>query len=421
MTATVEKRVLLIIGGGIAAYKVLDLIRRLQERGILVRAVMTAAAQRFVTKLAVESLTGNKVFDDLFALTEGSAMGHIELSREADLVVVAPATADLLAKMAQGLASDLASTLLLATDKKILAAPAMNLRMWLHPATRRNVATLKEDGVIFAGPENGSMACGEYGPGRMTEPLELAQAIEQTLAGSTGLPLPAAAVSVPQPSAALLAGRRVLVTSGPTREPIDPVRYISNRSSGKQGHAIAAAAAAAGADAVLVSGPVALSDPPGVRTVHVETAQEMLKEVEAALPADIFIAVAAVADWRVAVPSKTKLKKSAGRSLSLNLAENPDILAAVGRRSHGRPALVVGFAAESGKLEAYAKEKLAAKNCDVIIANDIGAAPGTFGGDTNTVLFLTKDRKESWPCMTKQQVAARLVSELGRMLTEPRQ
>lgn len=420
MTATVEKRVLLIIGGGIAAYKVLDLIRRLQERGILVRAVMTAAAQRFVTKLAVESLTGNKVFDDLFALTEGSAMGHIELSREADLVVVAPATADLLAKMAQGLASDLASTLLLATDKKILAAPAMNLRMWLHPATRRNVATLKEDGVIFAGPENGPMACGEFGPGRMSEPLELAQAIEQTLAGSTGLPLLATAVSVPQPSAALLAGRRVLVTSGPTREPIDPVRYMSNRSSGKQGHAIAAAAAAAGADVVLVSGPVALSDPLGVRTVHVETAQEMLKEVEAALPADIFIAVAAVADWRVAVPSKAKLKKSAGQSLSLNLVENPDILAAVGRRSHGRPALVVGFAAESEKLEAYAKEKLATKNCDVIIANDIGAAPGTFGGDTNTVIFLTKDRKESWPCMTKQQVAARLVCELSRMLMEPR-
>ncbi|HET6378070.1 MAG TPA: bifunctional phosphopantothenoylcysteine decarboxylase/phosphopantothenate--cysteine ligase CoaBC [Methylocella sp.] len=421
MTAAVEKRVLLIIGGGIAAYKALDLIRRLQERGIVVRAVMTAAAQRFVTKLAVESLTGNKVFDDLFALTEGSAMGHIELSREADLVVVAPATADLLAKMAQGLASDLASTLLLATDKKILAAPAMNLRMWLHPATRRNVATLKKDGVIFAGPENGPMACGEFGPGRMTEPVELAEAIEQTLASSTGLPLPAESISLPQPGAALLAGRRVLVTSGPTREPIDPVRYISNRSSGKQGHAIAAAAAAAGADAVLVSGPVALADPPGVRTVHVETAQEMLKAVEAALPADIFIAVAAVADWRAAVPSKAKLKKSAARSLSLNLAENPDILAAVGRRSHGRPALVVGFAAESEKLEAYAKEKLAAKNCDVIVANDIGAAPGTFGGDSNTVLFLTKDRKESWPCMTKQQVAARLISELGRMLMEPRQ
>ncbi|HET6375232.1 MAG TPA: bifunctional phosphopantothenoylcysteine decarboxylase/phosphopantothenate--cysteine ligase CoaBC [Methylocella sp.] len=420
MTATVEKRVLLIIGGGIAAYKVLDLIRRLQERGILVRAVMTAAAQHFVTKLAVESLTGNKVFDGLFALTEGSAMGHIALSREADLVVVAPATADLLAKMAQGLASDLASTLLLATDKKILAAPAMNLRMWLHPATRRNIATLKDDGVIFAGPENGPMACGEFGPGRMTEPLELAEAIEQALASSTVLPLPAAAFSFPPSGAAPLAGRRVLVTSGPTREPIDPVRYLSNRSSGKQGHAIAAAAAAAGADTVLVSGPVALADPPGVRTIHVETAEEMLKEVEAALPADIFISVAAVADWRVAVPSKAKLKKNAGRSLSLNLAENPDILAAVAKRSHGRPALAVGFAAESEKLEAYAREKLAAKSCDVIVANDIGAAPGTFGGDTNTVLFLTKDRKESWPCMTKQQVAARLVTELGRMLTEPR-
>src|ERR1700726_812663 len=308
MTASPEQRILLIIGGGIAAYKTLDLIRRLRERGVFVRAVMTEAAQRFVTKLSVESLTGSRVFDDLFALTEDSGMGHIELSRDADLLVVAPATADILAKMAHGLAGDLTSTLLLATDKKILVAPAMNLRMWLHPATKRNAAILQKDGVVFVGPEDGGMACGEYGPGRMSEPLKILGAIEQVLASGTRIALPAD-FSGNRLARGVLSGRRVLVTSGPTHEPIDPVRYIANRSSGKQGHAIAAAAAAAGADVVLVSGPVNLPDPPGVSVVKIETARQMLDAVEHALPADIAIFAAAVADWRTDRPSGSKIKK----------------------------------------------------------------------------------------------------------------
>jgi phosphopantothenoylcysteine decarboxylase/phosphopantothenate--cysteine ligase len=369
ITASPERRILLILGGGIAAYKSLELIRRLRERGFFVRAVMTKAAQHFVTKLSAESLTGNPVFDELFALTEGSAMGHIELSRDADLLAVAPATADLLAKMAHGLADDLASTLLLATDKRILAAPAMNVRMWLHPATRRNVADLRQDGVIFVGPEDGAMACGEYGRGRMSEPQAILAAIEEALRGDTRLSLPASSASTPKPGA--LTGRRVLVTSGPTHEPIDPVRYVANRSSGKQGHAIAAAAAAAGADVILVSGPVTLADPLGVATVHVETAQEMLREVEKALPADIFIGVAAVADWRVTEPSKVKLKKRANHAPSLTLTKNPDILAAVGQRSQGRQVLVV-----------------------------------------------TRKGTESWPRMSKEEVACRVVSQLARMLAE---
>ncbi|MCI0737204.1 MAG: bifunctional phosphopantothenoylcysteine decarboxylase/phosphopantothenate--cysteine ligase CoaBC [Beijerinckiaceae bacterium] len=415
MRATTEKRVLLIIGGGIAAYKTLDLIRRLREQGFFVRAVMTQAAQEFVTKLSVESLTGNRVFDDLFALTDDMEMGHIELSRDADLVVVAPATADILAKMAHGLANDLASTLLLATDKKILAAPAMNLRMWLHPATKRNAEILRQDGVLFAGPEDGPMACGEYGPGRMSEPHAILAEIEQILSLDTWIPLPAE-LSCGREAIAMLAGRRVIVTSGPTHEPIDPVRYIANRSSGKQGHAIAAAAAAAGAEVVLVSGPVALPDPSGVKTIHVETARDMLKAVEAALPADIFIGVAAVADWRVAESSPAKLKKLPRQRFSLSLVENPDILAAVGHRVDGRPCLVAGFAAESEKLEENANAKLAAKNCDMIVANDVGEASGVLGGVTNKVLVLTKGRKESWPCMTKQEVARRIVARIASML-----
>src|ERR1700730_15844134 len=389
MTASPEKRILLIIGGGIAAYKTLDLIRRLRERGFFVRAMMTEAAQRFVTKLAVESLTGNRVFDDLFALTEDSGMGHIELSRDADLLVVAPATADIFAKMAHGLAGDLASPLLLATDKKILAAPAMNVRMWLHPATKRNAAILQKDGVVFVGPEDGGMACGEYGPGRMSEPLSILAAIEQILARGTRIALPA---DFPgnQEAKNVLAGRRLLVTSGPTREPIDPVRYISNRSSGKQGHAIAAAAATAGAEVVLVSGPVALSDPMGVKTIHVEVATEMLNEVESALPADIFIGVAAVADWRSAEIFSSKIKKNAKSGLSLALVENADILATVGRRSNGRPCLVAGFAAETEMLVENAQAKLAAKNCDMIVANVIGEGAEVFGDETNKVLVLTR-------------------------------
>jgi phosphopantothenoylcysteine decarboxylase/phosphopantothenate--cysteine ligase len=417
MTASPEQRILLVIGGGIAAYKTLDLIRRLRERGFFVRAMMTEAAQRFVTKLAVESLTGSRVFDDLFALTEDSGMGHIELSRDADLLVVAPATADILAKMAHGLANDLASTLLLATDKKILAAPAMNLRMWLHPATQRNAAILQKDGVVFVGPEDGGMACGEYGPGRMSEPLKILGAIEQVLATGTRIALPADSSGI-QEARGVLAGRRVLVTSGPTHEPIDPVRYIANRSSGKQGHAIAAAAAAGGADVVLVSGPVALADPFGVRTLHVETARDMLRQVEAALPADIFIGVAAVADWRLAETAPAKIKKDPKQTACLTLVENPDILAAMGRRSKDRPAMVVGFAAETERLVENAQAKLTAKNCDVIVANEVSGASGVFGDENNKVLILTKKGKESWPWLTKQEVARRLVARLAAMFAE---
>jgi phosphopantothenoylcysteine decarboxylase/phosphopantothenate--cysteine ligase len=416
MTAIPQQRILLVIGGGIAAYKTLDLIRRLRERGFFVRAAMTEAAQRLVTKLAVESLTGSRVFDDLFALTEDSGMGHIELSRDADLLVVAPATADILAKMAHGLAGDLASTLLLATDKKILVAPAMNLRMWLHPATRRNAAILQKDGVVFVGPEDGDMACGEYGPGRMSEPLKILGAIEQVLASGTRIALPADFSG--NQEARVLSGRRVLVTSGPTREPIDPVRYIANRSSGKQGHAIAAAAAAAGADVVLVSGPVALADPLGVRTIHVETARDMLRHVEAVLPADIFIGVAAVADWRAAETAPAKIKKDPKQAACLTLVENPDIVAAIGQRSKDRPAMVVGFAAESEKLVENAQAKLTAKNCDMIVANEVSGASGVFGSENNKVLILTKKGKESWPWLTKQEVARRLVARLAAMLAE---
>jgi phosphopantothenoylcysteine decarboxylase / phosphopantothenate---cysteine ligase len=421
MTTFPEKRILLIIGGGIAAYKALDLIRRLRERGFFVRAVMTEAAQRFVTKLSVESLTGNRVFDDLFALTDESGMGHIELSRDADLLVVVPATADLIAKMAQGLANDLASTLLLATDKKILAAPAMNLRMWLHPATRRNCKLLQEDGVIFVGPEDGAMACGEFGPGRMSEPPAVLAAIEQMLTLDTRILLSAEDSRSQQVKVDALAGRRVIVTSGPTWEPIDPVRYITNRSSGKQGHAIAAAAATAGAEVVLVSGPVALADPIGVKTIHVETARDMLNEVESALPADIFVGVAAVADWRSAEIFFSKIKKNSKSELSLALVENPDILATVGRRSNGRPCLVAGFAAETEMLVENAQAKLAAKNCDMIVANVIGEGAEVFGGETNKVLVLTRKGQESWPCMTKLEVAQRLVARLAGALPGGRQ
>lgn len=412
MTVSVAKRILLIIGGGIAAYKALDLIRRLRERGYSVRAVMTPAALEFVTKLSVESLASNKVYDNLFALSDDSGMGHIELSRDADLLVVAPATADLLAKMAQGLANDLASTLLLATDKKILVAPAMNLRMWLHPATQRNCTVLQKDGVLFVGPGEGEMACGEFGPGRMSEPAEIIAAIEQALSRDTRIPLRADAAWTGA-AKGLLTGRRVIVTSGPTHERIDSVRYIANRSSGKQGHAIAAAAAAAGAEVILISGPVALADPPGIKTVHVETAQDMLREAEAALPADMFIGVAAVADWHVAEQTAGKIKKKPDWTPVLTLVENPDILASIGRRVKDRPALVIGFAAESENLLQNAEAKLKAKNCDMIVANDAGEGSGVFGSDTNTVIFLTREGKESLPMMTKQEVAARLIEKLA--------
>ncbi len=400
------KRILLVIGGGIAAYKVLELIRRLREQDASVSPVMTKAAKEFVTPLSVASLSGNRVFDDLFSLTDEMEIGHIELSRAADLVVVAPATADLLAKLAHGLADDLASTLLLATDKKILVAPAMNVRMWENPATRRNVASLRRDGVLFVGPEVGDMACGEYGAGRMSESVAILAAIEDALRGDTRIALPG------QP----LVGRRVVVTSGPTREPIDPMRYLGNASSGKQGHAIAAAAARAGAEVVLVSGPVALPDPAGVRTRHVTTAAEMLAAVEAALPADMFIAAAAVADWRVADVAAQKLKKGAQAPV-LRLVENPDILARVAQRPV-RPRLIVGFAAETENLIDNACAKLAAKGCDVIVANDVGE--DVLGQDENQVTIITRAGTETWPRMRKDHVALKLVAYLSKLMEADR-
>jgi phosphopantothenoylcysteine decarboxylase / phosphopantothenate---cysteine ligase len=411
------KRILLVIGGGIAAYKVLDLIRRLRERGAHVRAAMTKAAAEFVTPLSVASLTGDKVYDDLFSLTDEAEMGHIELSRDADLLVVAPATADLLAKLANGLANDLASTLLLATDMKVLAAPAMNLRMWLHPATQRNVAILRKDGVLFVGPGNGDMACGEYGPGRMAEPLEIVAAITSALESDTAIPLPPGIGARTSGTNGTLAGKRVVVTSGPTHEPIDPVRYIANRSSGKQGHAIARAAAQAGADVALISGPVALPDPPGVQTIHVQTAREMLSAVDAALPADIFVATAAVADWRMAETGDSKLKKSGNGAPKLNLVENPDILAAIARRNQARPKLVVGFAAETNDVLAHARKKLDAKGCDMIVANDVSPSTGIMGGDKNAIHIVTREGIDSWPTLDKDEVARRLIARLAKELT----
>ena len=414
----VSRRILLIIGGGIAAYKSLDLIRRLRERGASVQAVLTAAGKQFVTPLSVGALTGGRVHDDLFALTDEAQMGHIELSRDADLVVVAPATADLMAKMAQGLANDLASTLLLATDKRTLLAPAMNLRMWLHPSTQRTITTLKGDGVLFVGPGDGEMACGEYGPGRMAEPLEIVAAVEAALRQPTQLPLPAGTARHPGTSKpGLLAGKRVVITSGPTHEAIDPVRYIANRSSGKQGHAIAAAAAAAGAEVVLVCGPVAIADPAGVDARHVESALDMLAAVESALPADIFISVAAVADWRAEMTGREKIKKgSKAGPLTLRLVENPDILATIAHRTQDRPALVIGFAAETEQLADHARAKLASKGCDLIVANDVSTGSNVMGGDHNSVRLISKQGDEVWPRLSKTEVARRLIAHIAGML-----
>ena len=396
-----NKSVLLIIGGGIAAYKSLELIRELKKRGVGVRAIMTKAAEQFVTPLSVAALTGEKVYSDLFSLTDETEMGHIELSRSADLVVVAPATADLLAKMAAGLANDLASTTLLATDKNVLVAPAMNVRMWQHPATHRNLRTLNVDGVLFVGPNEGEMACGEYGPGRMAEPLEIVAAIEAALA--------------PQPKP--LAGKRVLITAGPTREAIDPVRYISNHSSGKQGYAIAEAAIRLGAYVTLVSGPVGLPVPQGAGVMPVTSADEMLKAVQSALPADIAIFTAAVADWKVAKQASEKIKKKDDGALpTLAFAENPDILGTVASMKQGRPQLVVGFAAETEKVLDHAKAKLAKKGCDLIVANDVSPEGGVFGGDRNTVHLVSSQGVESWPSLSKQDVAMRLATKLAEML-----
>ncbi len=392
------KRVLLIIGGGIAAYKCLELIRRLKERGATVRAIMTRAAEEFVTPLSVSSLTGEIVYRSLFDLTQEAEMGHIQLSRDADLLVVAPATADLMAKMASGQANDLATTALLATDKPVLIAPAMNVRMWEHAATQRNRATLAKDGIQFVGPNDGDMACGEFGPGRMAEPVEILHAIEAQLAGPEGRPLD---------------GRKALVTSGPTHEPIDPVRYIANRSSGKQGHAIAAALAKLGADVTLVAGPCGQPDPAGVKTIHVESAREMLEACQAALPLDIGVFAAAVADWRVDQAGTQKMKKNGDVPPSLALVENPDILKTISRHATARPALVVGFAAETENVLDYARAKLARKGCDWIVANDVSPATGIMGGDRNTVHLISATAHEDWPELSKLDVAARLAARIA--------
>ncbi|MAU53690.1 MAG: bifunctional phosphopantothenoylcysteine decarboxylase/phosphopantothenate--cysteine ligase CoaBC [Roseovarius sp.] len=393
-----SRRILLIIGGGIAAYKALDLIRRLRERGASVTPVLTRAGAEFVTPLSVSALAGQKVFADLFDLTDEAEMGHIELSRSADLIVVAPATADLMAKMAHGHADDLASTLLLATDTPVLLAPAMNVRMWQHAATQRNLATLRADGIGFVGPNEGDMACGEHGPGRMAEVPEILAAVEAALSDGP------------------LRGRRVLVTSGPTHEPIDPVRYIANRSSGAQGTAIARALAALGAEVVFVTGPATVPPPGGVTVVRVETAREMLAAVERALPADAAIFAAAVADWRVAQASGRKIKKSGGALPVLEFAENPDILETVSRMDKGRPPLVVGFAAETHDVVEHATAKRARKGCDWILANDVSAGTGIMGGAENAVTLITEEGAESWPRMGKDQVAARLAERIARAL-----
>jgi phosphopantothenoylcysteine decarboxylase/phosphopantothenate--cysteine ligase len=398
------KRILLIIGGGIAAYKSLDLIRRLKERGAEVRVVMTHAAQEFITPLSAGAIAGGHVYVDLFDWRSEFDIGHIRLARDTDLVVVAPATADLMAKMAGGHADDIASTVLLATDKPVLLAPAMNPRMWSHAATRRNLAQLVADGITVVGPNAGEMAeQGEAGIGRMAEPLEIVAAVESRLVGR-------------HETAGSLAGRRVLVTAGPTHEAIDPVRYIANRSSGKQGFAIARAAAAAGADVTLVTGPVSLADPPAVTVIRVETAREMLAEVERALPADVAVFAAAVADWRVAEPGAQKLKKEAGGARQLDLVENPDILTTVAHRKSKRPLLVVGFAAETEHVIRNARAKLDRKGCDWIVANDVSPATGIMGGDRNTVHLVTRDGVESWPNEDKQTVADKLVARIAATL-----
>ena len=392
------KRILLIVGGGIAAYKSLELIRRLQDRGATVTPVLTASGAEFVTPLSLSALAGQKVYRELFDLTDEAEMGHIQLSRSADLVVVAPATADLMAKMANGLANDLASTLLLATDTPVMVAPAMNVRMWDHPATQRNVAQLKSDGVSFVGPNEGGMACGEFGPGRMAEPMEIIAAVEAAFADGP------------------LKGKRILVTSGPTHEPIDPVRYIANRSSGAQGTAVAAALAGLGAHVIFVTGPADVPPPAGVEVVAVESAREMLAAVEAALPVDAGVFVAAVADWRVASQSDKKLKKSRDGLPVLEFAENPDILKTVSQMTEGRPGLVVGFAAETDDVVNHATAKRARKGCDWIVANDVSHATGIMGGSENAVVLITETGAEEWPRMAKGAVADRLAGRIADAL-----
>jgi phosphopantothenoylcysteine decarboxylase/phosphopantothenate--cysteine ligase len=392
------KRILLVIAGGIAAYKSLDLIRRLRERGAEVRCILTAAGAEFVTPLSVQTLSRNRVFGDLFSLTDENEIGHIRLARDCDLVVVAPATADIMAKLATGFASDLATTCLLATDRPILLAPAMNFAMWGHSATRANVATLTERGVRLVGPASGELAEGETGIGRMSEPLEIVAAVEAIFAQGP------------------LAGRRALVTSGPTYEPIDPVRFVGNRSSGKQGHAIAAALAALGADTTLVTGPTHVADPAGVRVTHIETAIQMLDACRAALPADVAVCAAAVADWRPAAVAVQKIKKNGGKGPAISFTENPDILATLSKAGNDRPRLVIGFAAETENVVANAQAKRARKGCDWILANDVSTGTGTFGGDDNTVHLVDADSVETWPRLTKPDLARRLAERIAAKL-----
>ena len=393
-----DRHILLIVAGGIAAFKSLDLIRRLRERGARVTPVLTRAGAEFVTPLSVSALAGTKVFTELFDLTAEAEMGHIELSRAADLVVVAPATADLMAKMAGGQADDLASTLLMATDKRVLIAPAMNVRMWEHPAMQRNLRTLQGDGILTVGPNEGDMACGEYGPGRMAEPLEIVAAIEAALGEGP------------------LKGKRVVVTSGPTHEPIDPVRYIANRSSGAQGTAIAAALRDLGAEVIFVSGPASVPPPPGVRLHRVETAREMREAVMGALPADAAVCAAAVADWHVVGASQQKMKKDGSGLPKLEFAENPDILAEVSQLAEGRPGLVVGFAAETEKVVEHATAKRARKGCDWIVANDVSPGTGIMGGTENAVTLITEGGAETWERAGKDAVARRLAQRIAEAL-----
>ena len=403
------KRILLIVAGGIAAFKSLELIRRLRERGAAVRCVLTEAGAKFVTPLSLQALSEDRVYSDMFSLTDESEMGHIQLSRDADLLVVAPATANILARMAGGLADDLAATVLLATDKPVLVAPAMNVRMWTHAATATKVETLKARGVFFVGPNDGAMACNEHGPGRMSEPSEIVAVIESMLgAGRPPLEQP-------------MAGKRALVTSGPTREAIDPVRYISNHSSGKQGHAIAAALARLGAEVTLVSGPVALADPPGVRTIHVDSADQMLAACLGVGTIDVAVCAAAVADWKVAKPSGAKIKKKPGaQPPAVELAPNPDILATLSKPGASRPEVVVGFAAETENLVANAIDKRRRKGCDWIVANDVSPATGTFGGERNTVHLISATGVEDWPTLAKDEVADRLAARIALHLARPR-
>ena len=389
----------MIVGGGIAAYKSLDLVRRLQERGASVRPVMTTAAAEFVTPLSLSALAGSKVYQDLFDLTDEAEMGHIELSRSADLIVVAPATADLIAKMANGLANDLASTLLLATDTPVLVAPSMNVRMWDHPATQRNITRIAADGARLVGPNEGDMACGEFGPGRMAEPLEIVAATQAALASGP------------------LSGRHIVVTSGPTHEPIDPVRYIANRSSGAQGTAIGAALAGLGATVTFVTGPADVGPPPGVKVVGVQTARDMEAAVRAAMPADALVCAAAVADWHVKNAADSKMKKDgSGKAMELDFAENPDILALMSQQGPHRPALVVGFAAETDDVIANATAKHARKGCDWIVANDVSPETGIMGGSQNAVTLITAEGAESWPRMDKDKVARKLADRIAAAL-----